>query len=153
MALYLGEQKVGMGFVGRVEIPVPTGNYASGTAVADDNGVVTFPELGFTPKLIALWNVYQRDLKEEAEAEGWDWEEDWVRYVHSGFMLFGIYQDDTWVTQALTSNSGEALISNETWSAGPAVSVSNNRYSYSVAKLEQYSDYFAGETFNYVILG
>jgi hypothetical protein len=52
MAIYLGGQKVGAILTNKV-FP----NSLTGTAISDDDGIITFPELNFTPKIITVWNV------------------------------------------------------------------------------------------------
>lgn len=149
MALYLGNEKLGVTITrGKSDI-----NYASGTAKANSSGVIVFPELSFTPKMIAVWNVVQRDLKAEAEADGNEWEEGWVRYVHSGIMLFAVYQDETWVSQGLAADSAGVFISSETYAAGSTVNFSNNQYSYRILRSPEQTPEYDGETFNYAIYG
>ena len=147
MALYLGSEKLG--------VTIARGaNCATGTVTADDTGTVTFPELSFVPKMIAIWNVTQRDLKAEYEAGGEYWEEGYVQYIHTGIMLFAIYQDDTWVSQGIDGNSSGSYISNETWVAGSTVDFNseNNCYSYRIERKRQTQEY-TGEIFNYAIYG
>lgn len=149
MALYLGSEKIDVASAsGRSDV-----YYAAGTVKANDAGVLVFPELPFTPKMITVWNVTQHDLKAEAEATGEDWEDGWVRYVHSGIMLFAVYQDDTWVSQGLASSSSGAFISSETYLAGSTVSFKNNRYSYRILRDPEQTAEFDGEIFNYAIYG
>ena len=153
MALYLGSEKLG------VTIPVSVGGSdsssgvpcATGTVVVDDGGTLTFPELDFTPNLIAVWNITTRDLKAEAEENGEDWDDSYVRYVQEGLMLFAIYNNDVWVSQITKMGSNEAYISNESFNIGSAISVSNNQYHYYID--DSGSDEFIGAEFNYAIYG
>ena len=149
MALYLGGKKLGATISrGKSDI-----HCATGTVQANNSGVLTFPELSFTPTMIVVWNVKQRDLKAEAEAEGIQWGQDWVRYIHSGIMLFAVYQDNTWVSQGLATESSGMFISNETYEAGSNVSFANNRYSYRVLRDNEQTQEYDGDTFNYAIYG
>lgn len=149
MALYLGSEKVGV-TIARGKSAI---NYATGTVTADDSGIITFPELSFVPTMIVVWNVTQHDLKAEAEEEGSEWEEGWVQYIHTGIMLFAVYQDDTWVSQGLASESGGAFVSSETYNSGSTVSFANNRYSYRILRNPAQTAYYDGEIFNYAIYG
>lgn len=147
MALYLGSNKVG------VTIP-RTPNQLTGTVTSDSNGIVTFPELSFTPKIIALWNITKEDLKISAEEDGEEWDDTYARYVYVGSMLFAFYQDGLWISQGFMDNSGSVNISNASVSGGSCVSVNENIYSY---RLGRYSsllgDNIANTTFNYAIYG
>ena len=156
MALYLGGEKLAPTFmktIGGGGGPSMGENYATGTAVADDDGIVTFPELSFTPKLIAVWNAEKYDLKAEAEANGDEWDPDRMPVTVVGFMAFAIYKDDMWITQGLRSESGEAYISNQTADARSGVFVDGNTYSYRIVRYTSDGCVIAGETFNYAIIG
>lgn len=152
MALYLGGEKLAPSNVTRIETSSPTGNYKAGTVTADENGVVTFPELDFTPTMITLWSVEKVDLKAEVEARGEDWEEGWTQYVYKGFLLMAIYEDDTWISQGLGNNSGDTHISNASFSFGSTVSIENGRYMYRLHR-EGFNDSFEGVVCNYAIYG
>jgi hypothetical protein len=85
--------------------------YTTGTLMSGSDGVILFPELNFTPKMITVWNIVGKDLKAEAEAEGGEWDDSYVRYVHDGIMLTAMYIDDeTWVSQVVVGSSGETMI-------------------------------------------
>lgn len=153
MALYLGEEKLAPSNTIYVEIPVPTSNCKSGIVTSDENGVVTFPELDFTPNMIALWSVKKIDLKAEAEAAGDEWEDGWLQYMYEGYMLMGVYHDNTWITQSAVSDSGGMLISNESYSVGSMVNVEDGRYTYRISRDIDEGSSFADVTFNYAIYG
>ena len=158
MALYLGSEKLG------VTIPVPVGgsdgssgvHCATGVVTVDDDDIIRFPELDFDPTLIAVWNVTERDLKEEAEDEGEEWNEDYVQYVQEGLMAFAIYDSniEEWIVQVLKGGSGQAYIANESFQmAGDNIPVymEANGYCYN---LDPFGDEgIAGMEFNYAIYG
>lgn len=153
MALYLGEEKLATSNTIYVEMPVPTSNCKSGIVTSDEDGIVTFPELDFTPNLIALWSVKKVDLKAEAEAAGDEWEDGWLQYMYVGCMFMGVYHDNTWITQSAASESGTMFISNESFSVGSMVSVEDGRYTYRLARDISDRHCFADVTFNYAIYG
>lgn len=164
MALYLGSQKVGIttlrgGSSGGI-------NYASGKVTSDDNGVVTFPQLDFTPTMIVVWNVSVRDLSENYEEEnGEPFPEDWVRYLHQGIMLFAINQEGMWISQGIRGNSGDTNITNSSWDGGTGefkpqgysssgVSINDGIYSYQLCRFTgEVEDYIMNTEFNYAIYG
>jgi hypothetical protein len=121
--------------------------------VANDDGIVTFPELSFTPTLIAVWNAEKYDLKAEAEANGDEWDPSCMPVTVVGFMVFAVYKDDIWITQGLRSESGEAYISNQTADARSGVTVDGNTYSYRIMRHTNDGGLIAGEVFNYAIFG
>lgn len=152
MSLYLGSDKLSLAISSFSNADESASGYVTGVAISDSDGVITFPELSFTPTMIAVWNVRQLDLKEQAEANGEDWEDGYVRYVHEGTMLFAIYQDNTWVSQGLTGMSGQVFISNHTRDFGSCVSVDNGIYSYRLSRYPGDSD-GANELYHYIICG
>lgn len=150
MALYLGSEKLELAIA---EYSNSSSLCLTGTAISDSNGVVTFPQLDFTPKLIAVWNITKRDLKAEAEANGEDWDDSYTQYIYNGSMVFAVYQDGVWVSQGLTGMSGEVFISNATFDSGSGISVNNNTYSYRIMRNTQDGEVVANELFNYAIYG
>ena len=153
MGLYLGGEKFAGVITRIVNSSTDSTNSLSGFTQSDENGIITFPELNFTPKLIAVWNINRRDLKAEAEA-GEDWDESLVRFVYEGFMVFAIKSQGVWISQGLTQNSGEVYISNASYSFGSCVSVQDNIYSYRLGRdNETSSSFFANADFNYIIYG
>lgn len=148
MALYLGSNRVG--------IAVPGGTKcATGTIVSDSHGVITFPELEFTPKMITVWNVRQIDNKASAEEDGEEWDESYVRYTYDGVMLTAIKQDDMWFSQGISNESSGAFISNSSWNTGGngTISISDNIYSYTLDRYGDNNNYLANKEFNYAIYG
>ena len=61
MAVYLGSQKVGV-TIGPIKADSGV-KCMRGTATSDENGIVTFPAVEFTPSMLAIWNVKQIDLR------------------------------------------------------------------------------------------
>ena len=153
MSLYLGTEKVGITFLSKVTDLIPSGNFASGDAWSDDDGIVTFPELSFTPNMIALWNVQERDLREEAEANGEEWDDSYVQYIYEGTMVFAIYQDDTWISQAMGGQSAEMYISNASHGYPPCVTSNGNIYSYRLARAPEDGQKYGRKAFKYIICG
>ena len=151
MALYLGTQKVSL--MSYANLSSGHSNYITGTAMSNDDGVVTFSELPFIPKIIAIWNIVEKDLKAEAEQEGQEWEEGYVQYIYEGIMLFAIYQDGTWVSQGMGHGSGEAYISNASVSYGSCVTSDGNTYYYRISRDENDGHKYGNTTFNYTICG
>lgn len=162
MALYLGSEKLG------VTIPVSVGGSsgvpcATGTIVSDENGVITFPELDFTPKIIAVWNVEQVDLMELQG--GTEWDESSVRYIQRGIMLLSVFDKNMWFSQVMYSNSDSMVASISGESAdldgdyeadnlplgALAISVVDNRYRYHLHR--RTVDEVANTEFNYAIYG
>lgn len=154
MALYLGGQRVAPAKA--VPISVPVNGAVTGQANIDKNGVLTFPKLDFTPKMIVIWNIEARDLKQEALIEGEEWEDDWVRYIYQGAILTAINIGGIWISQALHDVSGETIVSNATRDAGSMISFDGEHYSYQINRYGGYPDNFDGytqdwTTFNYAI--
>lgn len=91
----------------------------TGTITSNEEGVLTFPEFDFTPKMFTVWNVKDRDLKEEHEWEGneEEWDESWVRYTQEGILLTAVYTDGKWVSQSVLNDSGEYGLSNASYNA------------------------------------
>lgn len=160
MSLYLGDQKLAL------SISHTYTNYITGTAMSDNDGVITFPKVDFTPIMIAIWNVVERDLKQEYidSGQGEKWDESWVRYVQTGIMLFAIYCDGHWVSQGLTERSAGTYISNDSFSYGSCISVNDDIYSYRLARVpnstmegfeheEDGPRDITNATFNYIIFG
>lgn len=162
MALYLGSEKVSATLGGSL----PSGiKCVTGTATSDNYGIVTFPELDFTPAMIAVWNVKKIDWAEKDE----DWDGTKVQYTHVGVMLMAINQNGTWISQGIMDNSGGIQITNSSGKGGTqeflptesasGISVNGNVYSYLLCR---YSDQIFGENgnhditnteFNYAIYG
>lgn len=153
MALYLGSEKLAITTHKIFERGIVSDNYASGTVISNSDGVITFPELDFTPIFIAVWNLKLIDLKAEAEENGGDWEDDFVRYIHKGIMLFAVYQDGIWVTQSLHTQSGSMYISNESHSYGSSITQNGNVYVYDLNNRNDQTHTGVNEEFTYVILG
>ena len=163
MAVYLGSERVGVTLVKR-----GTGGsgvkYASGKVTSDENALVTFPKLDFTPKMIVVWNV---ELIDYAELDGVDpseWPDDMVRYFHNGVMLIAIYIDGKWVSQGISESSGGVYITNESASGGTmeffptstssGISINDGVYSYLLCRYRgQHLDEIADTEFNYAIYG
>lgn len=110
MALYLGREKMA------ISVPAEAQKFAGGQIDSNEFGEIYFPQLHFQPKLIALWNVEEVDFKEEVENKGNTWDEsDEVIYGSRGFMLFAIYKDGRWYSQALGTESGTIYIANDSF--------------------------------------
>lgn len=169
MALYLGNQKVSVR-AGAISGP----KYAVGTVVSDDNGIVTFPKLDFTPKIITLWNVGVTDLAAEWNPDEGNFPDDYIRYMHSGTMLMAINIDGHWVSQGLMDTSGGVNITNSTFNtvnrsgeqefASSGITVNNSgiysytlhRYDIADVDMSSAEDTFFDITnteFNYAIYG
>lgn len=143
MALYLGTEKI-------APIIHAGTNCKTGVATSDNNGIVTFPALNFTPSLIAMWNVQQ-------EANDGD-----VPYLYTGVMLFAINQNGYWISQAVESSSGTTYIANASATGGtgeyfpdaPAssISINGNVYSYQIARATNFPE-FTNTEFHYAIYG
>ena len=154
MALYLGNQRVAP--TNTVSIPVPVNGAVTGQVDMDENYVLHFPELDFTPKTIVVWNIEEEDLKQEAEARGEEWEEDWVQYLYHGIILTAINIDGIWISQGLFHGSGEVVISNATRDVGSLIHFDGTNYSYDLTRHNKTpTDYIPGgrdgATFNYAI--
>ena len=160
MALYLGREKMAPILKGGA---VSSGiSCATGTVTSDEYGVITFPELDFTPTMITVWNVEKRDLKAEAEEGGEEWDDSCVRYVYDGLMLMAINQEGVWISQGLCGGSGEVNITNASATGGTqeflpeesssGISSNGNVYSY---MLGRYNGYGMGANIelNYAIYG
>lgn len=151
MALYLGSEKLG------VTIPCSVGApFATGTVTSDSDGVIRFPELSFTPKIIAVWNAQQRDLKEETESKGEEWADGWVRYIQEGTMLFAVYHNGVWIAQMLKTGSGCTYIANESFDTQNGffdfpIYTEENCYCYSLDPKGE--DHVENMEFNYAIYG
>ena len=163
MALYLGSEKLG------VTIPVYTEGTsnikcATGTITSQADGTILFPELNFTPKMIAVWNVEQVDLAEEEGLLG-EWDESSIRYIQRGIMLFAIFEQDMWFSQVAFYNSdsiamaisgdqadldGDYEADNLPYGA-QAISIIDNRYCYHLHK--RAAEIAADMEFNYAIYG
>lgn len=150
MSLYLGKQPLDI-TVAKIGTGVQC---ATGTVVIDDDDKATFPRLDFTPTLIALWQMSTMDLKADAEERGDEWEDDFVRYVQEGVMLFAIYHNGEWCVQATDSHSNGTYISGESWDGAreKCVQVRDGIYTYKL-NYRGSNVAFAGETFNYAIYG
>lgn len=143
MALYLGTEKI-------APIVQVSTNCKTGVVTSNDNGIVTFPALNFTPNLIAMWNVQQT-------ANDGD-----VPYLYTGVMLFAINQNGYWISQAVVSESGGAYIANGTATGGTGeffpdkpsscISVDGNVYSYQIARSAGNPE-FTNTEFHYAIYG
>lgn len=164
MAVYLGSSKVGI-----ASIAITSGgssnnsssnlNCLRGTVTSDSDGVITFPELDFTPNLIVVWNI--------TRIENGDGEES-VSYLYDGVMLMAINNNGYWISQSIAPNSGEIRITNASAEGGTGeffpessssgISVNGNIYSY---QLFRYNDYPGEDSqyditdveFNYAIYG
>lgn len=109
MALYLGKEKIA---------PILKGGaasnsvkYITGTATTDEHGIITFPELDFTPTMITVWNIEESDF-EDPDAE---------YSCYNGVLVCAILINDIWIAQVAKSDSGSAYISNatyDTWGSG-----------------------------------
>ena len=156
MALYLGGQRVAPTNSVSIPVPVPINGAVTGEADVDENGILHFPKLYFTPKMIVVWTIEARDLKQEALNSGEEWEEGMVRYIYNGIMLTAINIDGLWITQGLTGKSGEVVISNASWKVGSLVSFNGSNYSYDLTRYDGYPNDSIHEgydpsTFNYAI--
>lgn len=162
MALYLGSNKVSASIAQNTNSVNNGINCVRGTVISDSQGVVTFPELDFTPSLITVWNI--------TRVENGDGVND-VLYLYEGLMLMAINNNGYWISQGVTDNSGEVHITNATAMAGTGeffpenassgISVNGNIYSYqlgrvsSVANTYDNDSYFdlTNKVFNYAIYG
>jgi hypothetical protein len=140
MAFYLGKNKICTVLMRGANSNDDGVKCVRGTVIVDDDGVVTFPELDFTPKLFAVWNI----MELQWDDEGADWP------CFNGTMLFAVYTDLGWVAQASKSNSGDAYIANATYDLGPdTITYDGYVYKYKV----DYSGSMTGTELNYVIYG
>lgn len=143
MALYLGREKMA---------PILKGGavsnsvkYITGTVTSDEDGIITFPELDFTPTMITVWNIEESDF-EDPDAE---------YSCYNGVLVCAILINDIWIAQVAKSDSGSAYISNatyDTWGSGnSAIEYVNGQYQYHI----DYSQnlLFANTEFNYAIYG
>ena len=150
MAVYLGSEKVGV-------VLEKQKHFASGTVTSDANGVVTFPELGFEPVQITIWNIKQTDHKAMFEAgETDDWEDYYVRYTYDGVLLTSIKQlDGVWISLSTISNSGSVVISNASFSANGEGRIfeHDGNYSYHTNRVDGTAANFPNTEFNYAIYG
>lgn len=167
MALYLGSEKIGNTALLTKVITKEVGGakVATGTVTSDENGVVTFPELDFTPNMITVWNVgVTQEKDDDGSYELWD-----------GIMLMAVNQNGYWISQGVGQNSGEIWITNSTAENNQGenkpqdqraysgvYSADGKVYSYTLLRhqLQSALDYYDGElkdltnaTFNYAIYG
>lgn len=137
---------------------ISSGHMLKGVATTDDDGILTFPPLDFTPNAILVWNVETIDNSIEDE----NWEEGFVRYTIDGIMLMAIRENGKWISQGMHNHSGGAFITNSSYKGGtgeflPESSSSgilenDNVYSYQIGRYPvDASDYFSNMEFNYVI--
>ena len=164
MAVYLGSQKVGV-VINRASKNNSGYKCLKGTATSDEEGIITFPALDFTPNLIAVWNVSKYDLKNEADPEE-EWDASYIRYVYEGSMLFAIRQGNQWISQGFGHNSSDVYITNASHNGGtdwaeethpyaPSGILQNgNVYSYRLSReAEADQSEYADIEFNYAIYG
>ena len=152
MALYLGNQKVAP--VHKVSIPTPVSAATiTGQVDIDENGVLTFPKLDFTPKMITIWNIEARDLKQEVIEEGEEWDNSWVRWAYNGIILTAINIDGVWISQGLMHYSGAVVISNATYTAGSMICEDNGQYAYQLVRDQEWDAFIdeVSSTYNYAI--
>lgn len=154
MGLYLGSDKVSA---------VITKNTSSdsgikrvqGTITSDANGVITFPELNFTPSIITVWNITRVENGDGVYDAG---------YLYEGIMLMAINNNGYWISQGLTNNSGGVYITNASAEGGTGeffpessssgISVNGNVYTYQLARYNNGEvDGLANVEFNYAIYG
>jgi hypothetical protein len=143
MALYLGKDKV-CPITLQKSASQPDGGIkcVRGTAIVDEDGVITFPELEFTPTIFAVWNITRSQWNDESA--------DWPCF--NGAMLFAVYTDLGWVAQATKAGSGDAYIANATYEIGPdTITCSNNVYKYKVDYSHNMG--MVNTELNYVIYG
>ena len=151
MALYLGEKKVS---------PVlhKEQRCAKGKIMSDENGVITFPKLDFTPKIITVWNIAMYDWTKSD-----DWEDGMIPYTYDGIMIFAVNHNGIWISQIPHSNSGSVTISNSSY-VGDALTFESGRYCYNLTlRAGVFDDYehsqygmaynTANTEFNYAIYG
>ena len=164
MAVYLGSERVGVTLVKK-----GTGGsgvkYASGKVTSDENGVVTFPKLDFTPNMIVVWNIKLIDYAELDGVDPSEWPDDMVRFVHDGVMLTAIYINGKWVSQGLAESSGGVYITNESASGGTGeffpnysssgISIDDGVYSYLLCRYKnsEHLEAVANMEYNYAIYG
>ena len=144
MSLYLGSEELSLAFRNY-------SNILKGTVESDENGVVTFGSLPFTPSLIAIWNIKQIDLK-EGLGEDEEWDEEWIRYTYEGIALFAFYHEGIWFSQCYQGASGETYLSQASITYGSCVEINNGIYSYRIQR-QPPADVGTNETFNYLICG
>lgn len=139
MALYLGNQRVAP--MHKVSIPTPvSAATVTGQADIDENGILTFPKLDFTPKMITIWNIEAIDLKQEALENDTEWEDGWVRWVYNGVILTAINIEGIWISQGLMYGSGEVTISNATRDVASLIHFDGEHYSYDITRYPGYPD-------------
>lgn len=154
MALYLGSKKVG--------VTIPRGDSSggihcvTGTVTSDEYGVITFPELDFTPTMITVWNIVEIDEKANIEEDGGEWDDSYTQYTYNGVMLLAVHHNGQWFSQVANSNSGQSYISNASYDyygGGAAIEFDGSIYTYAVDRGIA-GDYALGSTeFNYAIYG
>lgn len=155
MALYLGREKMAPILKGGA---VSSGiSCATGTVTSDEYGVITFPELDFTPTIITVWNVVEIDQKANAEEDGEEWDDSYTQYTYNGVMLLAVYHNGQWFSQVASSNSGQSYISNASYNyydGGAAIEFDGNVYIYNIDKGVINNNYSLGDMeFNYAIYG
>lgn len=140
---------------------ISSGHMLRGVATTDNDGILTFPPLDFTPNAILVWNVEEIDNGDDT----WEPDSGYVRYTIEGTMLMAIRENGKWISQCMTNNSGAVYITNASAEGGtgeflPESSSSGifedgNIYSYQVGcyppiEHENGQD-FSQMEFNYVI--
>lgn len=155
MALYLGKEKIAP--ILKSDAASNSVKYITGTATSDEYGVITFPELDFTPTMIAVWNVVEIDQKANAEEDGEEWDDSYTQYTYNGVMLLAVYHNGQWFSQVANSNSGQSYISNASYGyydGGAAIEFDGNVYIYNIDKGVINNNYSLGDMeFNYAIYG
>lgn len=145
MALYIGKDKVCIAKGGSETSSNDGLKYKSGTVTSDSQGIITFPQLSFEPKFIAVWNL---------TAEEFD-DDDHKATIYNGIMVYALKQDDVWLSLAPYHSSGEIILTNATAGLQPngAIEINNSIYSYKLGVKGGGTFNIANETFNYAIYG
>ena len=142
---------------------ISSGHMLRGIAETDENGILTFPPLDFTPNVILVWNVEEQDHGDGT----WDPDDGYVRYTIEGTMLMAIRENGKWISQGALESSGAVYITNASATGGtgeflPESSSSGilengNIYSYQIGRYPTGHEYvehvpdFSYLEFNYVI--
>lgn len=142
MALYLGTEKI-------APIIHAGTNCKTGVVTSDNNGIVTFPALNFTPNIITVWNIDQVDNDGD------------VPYLYQGVMLMAVNNKGYWISQCVADNSGTVYLSNASAEGGtgeafpdaPASSISINGNIYSYYLTRGNNADLSNTEFNYAIYG
>ena len=157
MPLYLGKDLIDLNIGNKLVADNSGTDCVTGTAIAEA-GKIDLPPLDFTPKLIVVWNAHVRDMKAEAEADGEEWDEDSIRFLHAGIIVSAVNVDGTWIGQGIRSESSEFYLTGATAVTHfneylACVYVQDGTYHYNIVQANGYDVDIDGEEFNYAVYG